>query len=242
MSEPVPYWVRVVTVVAVSVVAAVAAIASYVHMHELAKEAGEGWRAVIIPLSVDGMLVAASMVMLIRRRAGQPAGVLPWTGLILGIIASLAANVAAADPTPLSWIVSAWPPLALAVSFELLILVSRDTEQQKGTDADQGVRDVPERAEPAATAHVPHVGDVPEPVRAERVIPERPEQPKRRPAVPSRDDRRRVAELRTWLAELSRDDQPEPTPYAIRKRFGCNQDVAGRLLQQAKAEPVLQAV
>ncbi|WP_344427068.1 DUF2637 domain-containing protein [Pseudonocardia ailaonensis] len=114
------------TTAAVSIVAVVAAIASYVHIHTLAVEAGEEWRAILIPLSVDGMLVAASMVMLVRRRAGERAGALPWIGLILGLVASLAANVAAADPTVLSWVVSGWPPLALAVSFELLIRVTRE--------------------------------------------------------------------------------------------------------------------
>jgi hypothetical protein len=138
---PVPRWVQVVTVAAVSVVAAVAAVASYVHMHQLADEAGEEWRAHLIPLSVDGLLVAASMVMLVRRRANLPAGVLPWFGLILGIGASLAANVAAARPDPLSWVVSGWPPVALAISFELLILVTRDT-----TMSAQGEPEVAEMA------------------------------------------------------------------------------------------------
>lgn len=135
MSRPTPRWVRVVTVASVSVVAAVAAVASYVHMHELATEAGEGWRAHLIPLSVDGLLVAASMVMLVRRRAGLHAGLLPWAGLVLGLTASLGANVAAAAPTLLSWIVSGWPPLALALSFELLILVTR---QQVAADDSDG--------------------------------------------------------------------------------------------------------
>lgn len=128
-ARPVPHWVKVVTIASVSIVAAVAAIASYVHMHQLATEAGEGWRAHLLPLSVDGMLVAASMVMLVRRRGGEPAGVLPWVGLVLGLVASLAANVAAAEGTVLSWIVSGWPPLALAVSFELLIRITRETPE-----------------------------------------------------------------------------------------------------------------
>jgi hypothetical protein len=87
----------VTAVAAVSVVAAVAAVVSYVHMRELGIRAGEGWRADIIPLSADGLLVAASMVMLVRRRAGERAGVLPWVGLVLGLAASLAANLAVAD-------------------------------------------------------------------------------------------------------------------------------------------------
>ena len=123
---PTPRWVRVVTVGSVSVVAAVAAVVSYVHMRELGIRAGEAWRADIIPLSADGLLVAASMVMLVRRRSGQSAGWLAWVGLVLGLLASLGANLAVADwNDPVSIAVSGWPPLALAVAFELLITVTR---------------------------------------------------------------------------------------------------------------------
>jgi hypothetical protein len=136
MTSAVPRWVRVVTVAAVSVVAAVAAIVSYVHMHELAHRAGEEWRANIIPLSADGLLVAASMVMLVRRRAGEKAGALAWVGLVLGLVASLGANLAVADWTdPVSIAVSGWPPLALAVAFELLIVVTRDGRAAATGDA-----------------------------------------------------------------------------------------------------------
>jgi hypothetical protein len=36
--------------------------------------AGEGWRSWLLPISVDGLAVAASMTMLVRRRAGLRAG------------------------------------------------------------------------------------------------------------------------------------------------------------------------
>jgi hypothetical protein len=72
----------------------------------LAELAGEGWRAWLLPVSVDGLVVAASMSMLVRRRVGLPAGV-AWTALLAGIGASLAANVAAADPTPVGRFVAA---------------------------------------------------------------------------------------------------------------------------------------
>lgn len=110
-----------VTVLAVVVVAAVAAIASFDHQRELAVLAGEGWRAWLLPLSVDGLVVAATMVMLDRRRAGQAAGALPWLSLVLGVAASLAANVAAAEPTLVGRLVAAWPPVALLLAFELLL-------------------------------------------------------------------------------------------------------------------------
>jgi hypothetical protein len=116
-----PDWVRRVTTASVVAVAAVAAIASYEHMRALAEVAGEGWRSWLLPVSVDGLAVAASMTMLVRRRARQPAGALPWAALLLGLGASLAANVAAAEPTVAGRLVAAWPPVALLLSYELLL-------------------------------------------------------------------------------------------------------------------------
>jgi len=119
--DAVPGWVRWTTTGAVLAVALVAAVASYEHMRALAETAGEGWRAWLLPISVDGLAVAASMTMLVRRRAGQPSGALAWAALLLGLGASLAANVAAADPTVQGRLVAAWPPVALLLSYELLM-------------------------------------------------------------------------------------------------------------------------
>jgi len=113
--------VRVVTVAAVLLVAAVAAVVSYAHMQEVAERAGEGWRSGLLPLSVDGLVVAASMVLLTRRRAGMSGGRLAWVALLGGVGASLAANIAAAEPTATARVVAAWPALAFAVAFELLL-------------------------------------------------------------------------------------------------------------------------
>jgi hypothetical protein len=117
----VPVWVQRVTTAAVLSVALVAAIASYEHMRALAELAGEGWRSWLLPISVDGLAVAASMTMLVRRRAGLRAGGLAWVALLLGLGASLAANVAAAEPTVQGRLVAAWPPVGLLLSYELLM-------------------------------------------------------------------------------------------------------------------------
>jgi Protein of unknown function (DUF2637) len=124
---PVGPLVHGITMLAVLAVALVAAIASYDHQRALAELAGEGWRAWLLPVSVDGLVVAASMSMLVRRRAGLPAGPLAWTSLLAGIGASLAANVAAADPTMVGRVVAAWPPLALLLAWELLVQVRAPT-------------------------------------------------------------------------------------------------------------------
>jgi hypothetical protein len=117
--------VRLVTIAAVLVVACTAAVISYAHMRHLAIEAGEGWRADILPLSVDGMMVVASMTALARRRAGKGAA-LAWVALLMGVVASMAANIASAQPTLQGRLMAAWPPLALVVAFELLLQQGRD--------------------------------------------------------------------------------------------------------------------
>jgi len=111
---------------AVLVVAAVAAVVSYAHMQEVAERAGEQWRAWLLPLSVDGLVVAGSMVLLTRRSAGLPGGRLAWCALLGGVAASLAANVAAADDNVTARLVASWPALAFAVAFELLLQQRRE--------------------------------------------------------------------------------------------------------------------
>jgi Protein of unknown function (DUF2637) len=122
----VPPWVRRVTTTSVLAVAVVAAVASYEHMRALAELAGEGWRSWLLPVSVDGLAVAASMTMLVRRRSGERGGALPWVALLLGLGASLAANVAAAEPTVVGRLVAAWPPVGLLLSYELLLQQTND--------------------------------------------------------------------------------------------------------------------
>src|SRR6266498_443586 len=66
--------------------AAVAGAISYSHMAELAHIHGEvGWRSHAFPVSVDGIEVVASLVLLAHRRAGTRAGWLPWAALLVAI-------------------------------------------------------------------------------------------------------------------------------------------------------------
>ena len=152
-----PGWAtRVVTVGAVLLVAAVAAVVSYAHMQEVAERAGEDWRAWLLPLSVDGLVVAASMGLLTRRRAGLPGGRLAWCALLGGVGASLAANIAAAEPTTTARVVAAWPALAFAVAFELLL-------QQRREPVAEPVDDPVGEDSPAAEPVVDVPGEVDEP-------------------------------------------------------------------------------
>src|SRR6266536_6449083 len=90
-------------------------------MHMLVARHGQpGCVAALTPLSVDGMIVAASTTLLADSRSGRKGGVLPWTLLVAGSVASLAANVAVAEPTLIGRIIAAWPSFALTASYELL--------------------------------------------------------------------------------------------------------------------------
>ncbi|MDQ3987764.1 MAG: DUF2637 domain-containing protein [Actinomycetota bacterium] len=157
-------WVRGVTVAAVVVVATVAAVVSFAHMATVAQRAGEGWRALLLPLSVDGLVVAASMTLLTRRRAGLPGGRLAWCALLGGVAASLAANVAAAEPTATARVVAAWPALAFAVAFELLLQQRRvPVDEVMDVPVDEVVEPVVEDS-PAAHPVDDDPGEVVEPV------------------------------------------------------------------------------
>jgi hypothetical protein len=102
--------------------ALIAGTVSYLHMHLLVQLHGQpGWVATLTPLSVDGMIVAASTTLLAESRSGSRGGFLPWALLVAGSAASLAANVAVAEPTATGRVIAAWPSFALIASYELLM-------------------------------------------------------------------------------------------------------------------------
>lgn len=84
----------------------------------------------LFPLSVDGMIVASSVTLLSDTRNGRKGGVLPWTLLISGSAASLAANVAVADSTVWLRIIHASPSFALIGAYELLMREFRTATQR----------------------------------------------------------------------------------------------------------------
>jgi hypothetical protein len=122
VSRPAERWIWWTTTGCVALLALIAGTVSYLHMHLLVGLHGQpGWVAALTPLSVDGMIVAASTTLLADSRAGKSGGVLPWTLLAVGSVASLAANIAVAEPTATGRVIAAWPPFALIAAYELLM-------------------------------------------------------------------------------------------------------------------------
>jgi hypothetical protein len=115
-------WIRRTTTGCVAMLALIAATVSYLHMHMLVELHGQpGWVAALTPFSVDGMIVAASTSLLADSRSGNRGGFLPWALLVVGSVASLAANVAVAEPTAVGRVIAAWPSFALIGSYEMLM-------------------------------------------------------------------------------------------------------------------------
>lgn len=136
--------IRTTTALAVATVAAVAAIISYQHAYELVRTHGEdGAMARLVPLTVDGLVYASSMVMLYAARHRLAVPALARVLLGLGIAATLAANVAhGADHGTVGAVIAAWPAVALVGSYELCMWIVRT----------------------GRTRSTPEVSDVPEPV------------------------------------------------------------------------------
>src|SRR5215472_15767497 len=133
MSRPVDLWIRGTTTGCVGLLALIAGTVSYLHMHTLVELHGQpGWVAALTPLSVDGMIVAASTTLLADSRAGEPGGKLPWALLVVGSTASLAANVAVAQPTAAGRVIAAWPSFALIGAYELLMRQVRGAAVVRG--------------------------------------------------------------------------------------------------------------
>jgi len=126
--------IRWSTALAVLGVAAVAAVASYEHAYDLVRAHGEsGWTARMVPLTVDGLIYASSMVMLDSARRSAPVPALARWLLGLGIAATLAANVAhGLGHGVIGAAVAAWPAVALVGSYELLMMVIRSSQVPAG--------------------------------------------------------------------------------------------------------------
>jgi hypothetical protein len=129
--------IRITTALAVAAVAVVAAVISYQHAYELVRSHGEsGATARLLPFTVDGLIWAASTVVLDASRRSQPVPRLAAWSLGTGIVATVGANLAhGVGHGPVGALVSAWPALALVGSFELLMMLIRTGRSDRSDHA-----------------------------------------------------------------------------------------------------------
>ena len=135
--------IRVSTAIAVLAVAGVAAYVSYWHAYAVVCAHGEtGVTARLEPATIDGLVYASSMVNLYAARHRLPVPTLARWLLALGIVATLAANMAQGwSHGPVGAVIAAWPAVSLVGSYELLVWIIRTAaagDLGRGPAADHG--------------------------------------------------------------------------------------------------------
>ena len=135
-------WQRRGTVAVVTAVSGIAFFISYRHAYQLVISHGEDYASAwAVPLTVDGLIFSASMVLLRASRHGIKPPKAAWFAMGLGVSATLFANVSHGVPYGTTGILtSAWPAVAMVVSFEMLFRMFRPVQ------ASQDVVEVPDRA------------------------------------------------------------------------------------------------
>jgi Protein of unknown function (DUF2637) len=191
--------IRFATAAVVCAVAAFAAVVSYSHIYGLGRAHGQdGTAARLLPLSVDGLILAVSLVLLHEARNGRDAPGLARLMLWLGIGATIGANLAyGAGYGLLGALISAWPAVAFIGSVELVMQLVR---RSRGPRAATSVPAMPEMP-----------GDVEQAVRAAYAASVAAGQPLNQRAMAERFglSRRRVGQLVTQVTASGNGHLPE---------------------------------
>ena len=111
----------------VVLVAAAAAVQSFSHIYDLGHQHGESQlNSVLLAVSVDGLILAMSLLILNEARRGSRAPVLAYLMLWAGIGATIGANVLyGVLYGDVGWIASAWPAAAFIGSVHAVMGVVR---------------------------------------------------------------------------------------------------------------------
>ncbi|MFI6174479.1 DUF2637 domain-containing protein [Nonomuraea sp. NPDC051191] len=106
------------------VLAVIAGAGSFTHIRDTATEHGQtGWMSWAVAVCIDLTCVMAARERQRDKRTGnRRRGRLSWPVLVLtgGIVLSLAANLAQADPTVWGWITAATPAAAFLIAVSML--------------------------------------------------------------------------------------------------------------------------
>jgi len=120
-------YIRLSTMLTVICIATFAAIISYEHIYDVSHTHGQtSLDARLLPLSVDGLILAASLTAFYASRNRLSVPFLARFALVLGIGATIAVNmIYGVKYGPLGAALSAWPAVSFIVAVELSIWVVR---------------------------------------------------------------------------------------------------------------------
>jgi Protein of unknown function (DUF2637) len=168
---------RGVTVCVVWVVAVIAAIVSYTHIRFLGLSHGQGrLAATLLPFSVDGLVLAGSLVLLHETRHGRRV-IVGHCMLWAGVCATVSANVGyGASSGPAGALISAWPAGAFILAAEGLLCMLRNSMKTASASPDPASTSSAPPVPPPASASppLPATGEavlLPEPALAAEPLP-----------------------------------------------------------------------
>jgi hypothetical protein len=195
------------------VVAAIVALASYSHMRAVALEYGQPELiADLLPVSVDGMMATATAALGDGRRNRWSAWLAFWTG----VVASVLANVLAAEPSVVARCISAWPAIAFVLVVEVITCGGRG--HAPGPEEPETAQEVPTGAQPT-TAEPAH-------------RPSQPPAPRGPKKSATSTTRRPITQTRELAAQV-RAQNPSISQAELARRLGIS---ATRLRQVDQAE------
>lgn len=106
---------------AAALVATIAGAASWEHIASVAYGAGERpWVAYSLPAAIDGLIVVGVAALLEDRRTGRVPRRSARIAVAVGVLATLAANIASAEPTWTARLVAVAAPVAFLLAVEVL--------------------------------------------------------------------------------------------------------------------------
>ncbi|MFV2177960.1 DUF2637 domain-containing protein [Actinomadura sp. LOL_016] len=229
----------------VLVLAAIAAAGSFTHIRDTATEHGQGgWMAWAVAVCIDLTCVMAARERQRDKRTGRRTARLSWPTLVLvgGVLLSLAANLAQAEPSVWGWLSAGTPAGAFLVAVSMLERRASGPRPAPSVVPSPDVMAVPPSfGRPDEPASSPAVEDEPRP----ELAPVQDEQteipvpaaaapdasaPAPGPAAALLDFARRVADEHT-------EQHGRPiTRDALRGRLGVSNQLASDLLRQIRTD------
>jgi hypothetical protein len=203
----------------VTVLAVIAGAGSFTHIRDTAAEHGQGgpmsWA---VAVCVDLTCVMAARERQRDKQAGIPARRLSWPAVVLagGVLLSLAANLAQAQPTAWGRIVAAVPPVAFLVAVSMI-------ERRAARRPRPAARQDDSAGEPSAPGRPSPVRDAGDEARDGG------------DEAQEAGDEALLAAARRAAAE-HQDQHGQPiTRDALRARLGVSNQAASELLRQLRA-------
>ncbi|GAA4640736.1 DUF2637 domain-containing protein [Actinoallomurus vinaceus] len=215
----------------VVVLAGIAAAGSFTHIRDTARQHGQhGWMAWAIAVCIDLTCVMAARERQRDRRTGRRTRPVSWPSLVLagGVVLSLAANLAQAEPTPWGWLTAATPAGAFLVAVSML--ERRSTGRRPAEEPPSSSATVTAESSPLPPSFGRPSSDL---VLVRDDAPTQDERPDEAPSAVGP-----AAELLTFARRVATEHEERHgrpiTRDALRARLGVSNQLASDLLRQIR--------